>query len=172
MDMSIPDPALVLLIGPSGAGKSTFAQVHFSATEVISSDNLRAMLADDPADQGASAEAFDLLGSIATGRLRRRLTTVVDATNLRAASRRRFRRLADRHGVPTVAIVFAFEPRFYLAHNTLRDGRTVETGVVAAQAARMPAALAALPAEGYAALYVLREPELATSVSVQRVRSA
>ena len=169
MLLTIPDPALVLLVGPSGAGKSTFARRHFAPTEIVSSDAARALLADDPADQGASAEAFALLALIVNGRLRRQLMTVLDATNLQAASRRRFRRLAERHRVPTAAIAFAFEPHIYLAHNTLRESRTVEDEVVADQAARMPAALAALQAEGYVALYALRSPAEADSVAIARV---
>jgi predicted kinase len=169
--LTIPDAALVLLVGPSGAGKSTFARRHFAPTEIVSSDAARALLADDPADQGASAEAFALLALIVNGRLRRHLMTVVDATNLRAASRRRFSRLAERYGVPAVAIAFAFEPHINLAHNALREDRTVEDGVVIDQAARMPAALAALEAEGYAALYVLREPNTFGLVLVERVHA-
>ncbi len=146
----------MLLVGPSGAGKSTFAERHFLATEVVSSDFARALVADDPADQSASADAFKIVELIARARLGRRLMTVVDATNLHAPSRRRFRRLAERYGVPAVAIAFDFRAADYVRHNSLRDGRTVHDDVVANQAARMPATLAALPAENYAALYVLR----------------
>jgi predicted kinase len=170
MLLTIPDPALVLLVGPSGAGKSTFARRHFAPSEIVSSDAARALLADDPADQGASAEAFALLALIVNGRLRRHLMTVLDATNLQAASRRRFRRLAERHRVRSAAIAFAFEPHVYLAHNTLREDRTVEDGVVADQAARMPSTLAALQTEGYAALYVLRTPEAVASARIERLR--
>ena len=94
MKLTIPDPALVLLVGPSGAGKSTFARAHFGPTEIVASDAMRQMLSNDPADQGASAEAFALLSILINGRLRRRLMTVVDATSLRAANRTRYRRLA------------------------------------------------------------------------------
>ena len=170
MKLTIPDPALVLLVGPSGAGKSTFARRHFSATEVVSSDAAREWIADDAADQGASADAFAVVGLIVRSRLRRRLTTVVDATNLNAGSRGRFRRLAERYGVPAIAIAFDFPADVYVRHNSLRDGRTVEDGVVADQASRMPAVLAALPAEDYAAVYVLREPETLGLVRVERVQ--
>ena len=170
--LTIPDPGLVLLVGPSGAGKSTFAGRHFLATEVVSSDFARALVADDPADQSASADAFKIVELIARARLGRRLMTVVDATNLHAPSRRRFRRLAERYGVPAVAIAFDFRAADYVRHNSLRDGRTVHDDVVANQAARMPATLAALPAENYAALYVLRSPEAVARARVERVRQA
>jgi predicted kinase len=170
--LRIPDPALVLLVGPSGAGKSTFAERHFLATEVVSSDFARALVADDPADQSASADAFKIVELIVSGRLRRRLFTVVDATNLHAPSRRRFRRMAERYGVPAVAIAFDLPAEVYVRHNSLRDGRTVDDDVVAKQAARMPATLAALPDEGYAAVYVLTSPEAVARARVERVRQA
>ncbi len=170
MKLVIPDPSLVLLVGPSGAGKSTFAQAHFRPTEVVSSDALRAMVADDPADQDASAEAFRVLAMIVEGRLWRRLMTVVDATNLRAADRTRYRRLAARYGIPTVAIAFDFPVELFVARNSQRPDRVVGDGVVANQAERMAHALAELPAEGYAELYLLREPETLGPITVERTR--
>ena len=163
MRLSIPEPALVLLVGPSGSGKSTFAAAHFKRSQILSSDALREMISDDPSDQGASADAFRLLAIVANARLKRRLTTVVDATNLRSASRRRFRQLASRYGVPAVAIAFDFPPGLYQAHNVRRADRVVEDEVIADQASRMREAMAALPLEDYAALYVFRDPEAARS---------
>jgi len=43
----IPDSALVLLIGASGSGKSTFAARHFGADAVVSSDQLRGLIAGE-----------------------------------------------------------------------------------------------------------------------------
>lgn len=170
MRLVLPDPALVLLIGPSGAGKSTFAAKHFEPNEVISSDTLRGMLADDPADQGASAEAFRLLSILANGRLKRRLMTVIDATNLRAASRKGYARVAARYGIPTIAVAFDFPAATYAAHNVSRPDRFVDEEVVADQASRMRQAMAALRLEGYASLYVFRDPEAARSAAVERGR--
>jgi protein phosphatase len=155
MDLAIPDPALVLLVGPSGAGKSTFAAAHFAPTQIVSSDAIRAALSDDGGDQGASAEAFQVLAIIVNGRLRRRLTTVVDATNLRAANRKRVRRLAARYGLPTVAVAFDLPLALYRERNALRPDRIVEDFVVEDQAARMADTLAELPDEGYSAVYVV-----------------
>jgi protein phosphatase len=166
--LTVPDPALVLLVGPSGAGKSTFALAHFRPTEIVSSDAMRAMLADNAGDQYASAEAFHVLTILVNGRLRRGLTTVVDATNLRAANRKRYRAIANRYGVPTAAIAFDLPPQLYLARNSLRPDRVVEDDVVADQAERMAQALADLHAENYAALYVLHEPEMLGLVTVSR----
>ena len=168
MRLAIPDPALLMLVGPSGSGKSTFARAHFRETEILSSDAMRAMVADDAADQGASAEAFRILAILVNGRLKRRLTTVIDATNLRAAYRKRYARLAGRYGIPTVAIAFDFPEELYSAHNVRRPGRIVDEFVIAEQSERMRQAMADLPTEGHAALYVLSDPESIASVTVAR----
>lgn len=155
MRLAIPDPALVLLVGPAGAGKSTFAHAHFQTVEIVSSDALRQLLSNDPADQGASAEAFKILALLVEGRLKRRLTTVVDATSLRAANRARYRVIAARRGIPVVAIAFDLAASTYHARNRGRSGRVVEAEVIDWQVELMRRALTALPGEGYAALYVI-----------------
>jgi predicted kinase len=159
---------LVLLVGPSGSGKSTFGAAHFKPAEIVSSDSLREMVSDDPSDQNASAEAFKLLALIANGRLRRRLTTVIDATNLRAANRKRLRQVASRYGIPTVAIAFDLSVEVYMEHNRLRRGRVVDAEVVADQAERMTEAVTDLAEERYAAVYVIQNADLLGSVRVER----
>ena len=147
----------MLLIGPSGAGKSTFAAAHFRPTQIVSSDALRAVLADDAGDQGASAEAFRLLSIIVNGRLSRRLTTVVDAINLRAVDRRRYAALAAGYGLPTVAIAFDLSLDTYHARNRVRPDRVVAAEILEGQAARMKSVLGELATEGYVQIHVLDE---------------
>ena len=171
MRLDIPDPALVLLVGPSGAGKSTFAAAHFRPTEIISSDALRAMLADDPADQDASAEAFRVLAILANGRLKRRLLTVIDATNLRAASRKQLRSLAARYGIPAVAVAFDLPAELFAAHNEQRQDRVVAAEVVADQTERMQEAMTDLVAENYAGIFVFRDVDVLKDATVTRSRS-
>jgi protein phosphatase len=101
------------------------------------------------------------------GRLKRRLTTVVDATSLRAANRRKYRELAARHGVPVVAIAFDLPLRVYQERNRGRVGRVVEADVIERQLDDMARTMAALPSEGYSALHVLRESD---SLEVARQR--
>jgi hypothetical protein len=50
-----------MLAGPSGSGKSTFAATHFLPTEVLSSDESRARVADDATAQHVTEDAFALL---------------------------------------------------------------------------------------------------------------
>jgi protein phosphatase len=166
LTIKIPDPALVLLIGPAGAGKSTFAAAHFRPIEIVSSDHLRALLSNDPADQGASAEAFRILSLLVAGRMKRGLLTVVDATSLRAANRTRYRAIAARHGIPVIAIAFDLPPHTHHERNRSRPGRVVEAGVVDWQIEQMQRTLAELPREGYSAVHILREPD--ESIRVER----
>lgn len=144
----IPDGALVLLVGAAGSGKSTWAAARFRPTQVVSSDELRARVADDAADQGATRDAFALLHAIVRARVGRGLLTVVDATNLLAPSRRPLRELARRHGRPVVAVAFDVPLGVLLARNAARDRRVPEEAV-RKHHAQMAGALETLPSEGY-----------------------
>lgn len=107
--IELPDLCLVVLVGVSGSGKSTFAHKHFRDTEVLSSDTFRGLVADDPTDQGATADAFGALFDVAGRRLRRGLLTVVDATSVRPEDRRSLLGLAKEHDVFAVAVVLDVE---------------------------------------------------------------
>jgi predicted kinase len=149
--LELPADALVLLVGAAGSGKSTWAAARFRASQVVSSDDLRARVSDDPTDQDATREAFAILHAIARARLRRGLLTVVDATNLLAASRRPLLELAVRHGRPMVAVVFDVPLTELLARNARRE-RVVPDAIVRRHHAQKREALVALPGEGYLAI--------------------
>ena len=85
--IKVPELSLVVLVGVSGSGKSTFGARHFLPTEVISSDFCRGLVADDPNDQAATADAFDVLSYIAGKRLAAGRLTVIDATSVQPAAR-------------------------------------------------------------------------------------
>src|SRR6476660_7940685 len=105
MNITIPNLALVVLIGASGSGKSSFARRHFRATEVLSSDACRGLVADDENAQGATGDAFDVLHYIAGKRLAAGRLTVIDATNVQPEARRPLLALAREHDMLPVAIV-------------------------------------------------------------------
>jgi len=75
-----PNPFLVL-IGAPGSGKSTWARKHFTRTDVVSSDRIRAMIGDHSTDQRANEWAYQALHTIVQGRTTLGKTVVVDATN-------------------------------------------------------------------------------------------
>ena len=92
-----------VVCGNAGVGKSTFAARHFAPTEVLSSDELRAMVADDASDQSATDAAFELLHTALAMRLARRGLTVVDATSVEAWARQKLLAVARRLGRPAAA---------------------------------------------------------------------
>jgi protein phosphatase len=168
--LTVPDPSLVALVGPSGGGKSTFAGRHFPRPAILSSDELRAVIAGDANDQSASAEAFKVLALLVDGRLRRQLLTVVDATNLRRDSRRRWLRMARRYGLAAIAICFDFPVSVYVELNDRRQGRRVEEDIVRAQVERLSLTRDDLVAEGWDELFVLKSPAEAARTEVELVR--
>lgn len=157
MDLSIPTASLVLLVGPSGSGKTTFAARHFRPTEVVSSDECRALVSDDATNMEATPAAFRLLHSIVRERLRLGRLTVVDATNVRADKRARLLKLARERGRPTVAIVFQHPDSTYVERNRSRPGRSIPDSAVEAQIAQMHRTLQAIEGEGFDHLYRVTE---------------
>lgn len=156
--IAIPPGALIVLVGVSGSGKSTFAASHFRATQILSSDAFRAIVADDPADQRASRAAFELLHLAARRRLERGRLTVIDATSVSRAARHTLLGLARLTGRPAVAIVLDPPLAVSLARNAARADRTVADDVVRRQHAELQRWLAAadgLDVEGFAGVHRL-----------------
>lgn len=168
MSLSLPDPSLVLLVGIAGCGKSTFARRHFAPTEIVSSDELRAMVADDPTDQRASGDAFKLLKIVLDMRCKRRLTTVVDATNLERRARKPYLRTAEERGVAPVAIVLDVPLELCLSRDAERSERYVGEAVLRRQYADLERTREQLPDEGYAAIHVLSSAEEMDAVEIER----
>ncbi|HEY8987503.1 MAG TPA: AAA family ATPase, partial [Candidatus Limnocylindrales bacterium] len=73
-------PWLVVLIGAAGAGKTTVARRLFAPDELLSSDELRAAVSGDAADQRATRPAFAILHRELGNRLAAGRLIVVDAT--------------------------------------------------------------------------------------------
>ncbi|MCP2258945.1 polynucleotide kinase-phosphatase [Streptoalloteichus tenebrarius] len=159
VELRIPDRSLVVLVGTAGSGKSTFARRAFSPTQVLSSDAFRAMVADDPADQDATSDAFDLLHEVARRRLAAGRLTVVDATNVEREARAALVRLAKEHDVRAVAIVLAWPEQVCLERVAARTDRVVDADVVRGQAALLRGSVGGLAGEGFRVVHVLRTPE-------------
>lgn len=73
---------LIVLVGPSGVGKTTYATKHWPGTWRLNLDSYRAMATDTEADQSATPVAVQVQTLLLDARLSRRLTTVVDNTDL------------------------------------------------------------------------------------------
>jgi alkanesulfonate monooxygenase SsuD/methylene tetrahydromethanopterin reductase-like flavin-dependent oxidoreductase (luciferase family)/predicted kinase len=146
--ITVPDPALVVLIGPSGSGKSTWAAARYRQSEIVGSDQLRGIVGSGEHDLDASADAFALLDQIVAARLRRALNTVVDTLGLDTERRRYHLDLARRAGLPAVAVLFGTAAAECRRRNRGR-ARPVPAAVLDSQLRRMPDAAAEIAAEGW-----------------------
>jgi protein phosphatase len=166
--LAVPADALVMLIGPSCSGKSTFAARHFAPTEVLSSDAMRAMVADDPNDQRATDAAFELLHTALALRLARRRLTVVDATNVEGWARQTPLAIARRQRRPAVAIILALPLEVCLARNSAL-ARPRPPASIRRQYRWMVDTLATLDADGFAATWILRTTQEVDAASLERL---
>ncbi len=168
--IELPELCLVLLIGPSGAGKSTFAARHFKATEVLSSDSFRGLVCDDPDDQAATADAFELLRVVADKRLARGRLTVIDATSVRREDRALWLTLAKEHDCLAVAIVFDMPEALCHQRNGVRPDRQFGRHVVRGQRQQLRRGLKRLRKDGFRYVHRFDMPEALDRVELQRHR--
>jgi predicted kinase len=166
--VTLPGDAMVVLVGPSGSGKSTFAARHFAPSEVLSSDALRAMVADDASDQTATEAAFELLHTVLAMRLARRRLTVVDATSVEGWARERLLAVARRLSRPAAAIVFDLPLATCLERNASRTDRRLPPAAIRRQHARMRESLPLLSSEGFEPIIVLPTAEAVEAVGIRR----
>jgi alkanesulfonate monooxygenase SsuD/methylene tetrahydromethanopterin reductase-like flavin-dependent oxidoreductase (luciferase family)/predicted kinase len=147
--VTVPDPALVVLVGPSGSGKSTWAAARYRPAEIVCSDQLRGVVGSGEYDLDASADAFALLDQIVAARLRRGLNTVVDTLGLDPARRRGQLELARLARLPAVAVLFGTDAAECRRRN--RDRAVpVPAAALDSQLRRMPEATAQIAGEGWA----------------------
>ena len=168
MTIEIPELALVVLIGPSGSGKSTFGRKHFKATEIITSDLCRALVADDENAQDATAAAFEVLHLIAAKRLEGGRLTVVDATNVQPESRKSLLELAKKYHCLAVAIVFDIPERVMVDRNKQRTDRNVRPDVIRRQRDQMRRSQRFLKREGFRYIFTLDSEDAVNAASVER----
>ena len=165
MELKVPELSLVMLIGVSGSGKSTFARKHFRENEVVSSDECRAIVANDENDLSATDDAFDLLHYILKKRLRNGLLTVIDATNVQPESRKGLVQLAREHHTLPVAIVLDLPQRVCEDRNKLRSDRNFGSHVIKKQKQQLKRSNRNLKREGFRQIYTLSSPEAVEQVT-------
>jgi protein phosphatase len=168
MKITVPELSLVLLVGPSGCGKSTFAQQHFKATEVLSSDYCRGLVSDDENDQTATKEAFEVLHFIARKRLAGGRLTVIDATNVQPDSRKPLVALAREFHVLPIAIVFDFPEKLCHERNRDRPNRDFGPHVVRNQTQQLRRSLRGLEREGFRGVHIFKSPEELEGLDIER----
>ena len=162
----VPAGALVVFIGAAAAGKSTFADSHFVADCVVSSDHLRAELTGAPSDD----VVFTELHRRVQGRLAGGLLTVVDATNTDWMWRAQLLEDAGRYGRAAIAIVFNLPLDVCLARNAARS-RRVPASAIRRQVADVIRDIGRLDLEGFAAVHVLRAVADVDAVSLEIERA-
>jgi protein phosphatase len=147
-----------VLCGPAGCGKSTFAAKQFRPTQIVSSDECRALVSDDPANQGVSHHAFDLMHFIIKKRLMLGRLTVCDATNLRRESRRALVEMAHAAQFNSAAILFDLRRETCLARNAAR-ARVVPEEALEKQFKMLEETKRAIKKEGFDLLFFLQEED-------------
>jgi polynucleotide kinase-phosphatase len=168
MTFTIPELSLVVLIGPSGCGKSTFARKHFKPTEVMSSDDFRALVSDDENDQSSTDDAFAALHFVAARRLARARLTVVDATNVQPEARKPLVALAREYHVLPVAIVLDLPERVCHDRNRSRPDRDFGPHVIRNQRSQLHRSLRGLGREGFRHVHVLKSQEEVDAAVIER----
>jgi polynucleotide kinase-phosphatase len=159
MEIKVPELSLVVLVGVSGSGKSSFAKKHFKRTEILSSDECRALVSDDENNQAATSDAFDVLYYIAGKRLRNGLLTVVDATNVQKESRKGLVELGRTYHCLPVAIVLDLPESVCHERNQGRPDRNFGRHVIRQQSQQLKKSIRGLKDEGFRQIYVLRSLE-------------
>lgn len=162
MKIKIPKLSLVVLIGASGSGKSTFARKHFLPTEIVSSDACRGMVCDDENSQAATPAAFELVHFIIEQRLKLGKLTVVDATNVQPAARKKLIEIARRYHALPVAIALKVPESVCQERNRDRPDRQFGSHVVRNQVNEMRKGLGMLRKEGFRHMFYVEHDEVDT----------
>ncbi len=168
-ELKIPRLSLVVLVGVSSSGKSTWARKHFLPTEIVSSDNCRALISDDENNQSVTPEAFQLLHAIVEARLRLGRLTVVDATNVQKDARTSLLKLARQYHVLPIAVVFKISERICLDRSAQRTDRRIQSYVIQQQAMHLRRSLGHFREEGFAKAHIFESVEAVESTTVKRV---
>src|SRR5437899_4132781 len=142
---------VVLAVGLPGSGKSSWFKRH--SITPLSSDMVRTLLFDDPAEQRFQDLVFSNLRSMLKARLlARRPTNYVDATNLTPHERQNWVKLAKDFGYEAHAVFFDVPLEVCIERHNRRD-RVVPEDVMRKMSAKLKAPTFD---EGFAKITVVR----------------
>jgi predicted kinase len=126
---------VIVLVGLPGSGKSTWARQQGVA--VLSTDEVRWLLSDDPTNQGIHRLVFATIRYLLRRRLElRRPTTYIDATNTTRHERRPYIKLAELYDARAEAVFFDTPSEICKSRNRKRE-RFVPEEAIDAMAARL-----------------------------------
>jgi predicted kinase len=126
---------IVITVGLPGSGKSTY--LRHRGVNAISSDEIRRLITDDPADQSQHARVFATVRHLIRQRLAAgRSVTYVDATNLMLWERKPYIQMARRYGCRIEALFFDVPVDVCIVRNSLRE-RMVPVEAIRLMAGRM-----------------------------------
>lgn len=154
----ISDNTLIVLCGIAGCGKSTFAEKHFLPTQIVSSDECRARICDDAANQKVTVQAFEVWRLIIRKRLLLGRLTVADATNLDEGDRAWLLKTAQYYNFFCAAILFHLPLEVCLRRNTKRE-RVVPEEALLRQYESFQNTLSSIRVEGFDSVFVLNEKD-------------
>jgi predicted kinase len=126
---------IVITVGLPGSGKSTY--LRNKGVNAISSDEIRRLITDDPADQANHARVFAAVRYLIRQRLAAgRPVTYVDATHLMRWERNPYIQMARRFGCRIEALFFDVPLDVCIVRNSLRE-RMVPVNAIRLMAGRM-----------------------------------
>ena len=150
-DTSSDRQKIILLVGLPGSGKSTYTQ-RLGVT-ALSSDLIRQLLADDPADQSIHARVFNSMRYLLRHRLAiGRPVTYLDATHLTPAERKPYLQISCWYGCEIEAIFFDVPLEICMERNRGR-ARVVPEEAMRAMAAKL---VPPTVEEGFSRVMVMR----------------
>jgi protein phosphatase len=150
----IPETTLVVLCGIAGCGKSTFAAKHFLPTQIVSSDECRALISDDAMNQKVTGHAFELWRLIIRKRLLIGKTTIADATNIERGDRKWLINTAHYYNFFATAMVFDLPIETCLSRNANRN-RVVPEEALVHQFDLFKESLRTIHDEGFDSVFVI-----------------
>ena len=134
-------------------------------TQVVSSDDCRARICDDPTNQLVTGEAFELWRFIIRTRLWLGRLTVADATNLHPGDRKWLVKTAQKYDFHSAAILFDIPLETALRRNAARSRKVPEDAVVR-QFDSMLETLLSIRHERFDDVFILNQDEQDTAAIV------